>query len=198
MLKPYALEALLKCFVSAKAVSFENLLDPFLKITRISHAITIGIAKSQFFKRVIEKLGHSKPVVRLNLLRLLRTVCDIHPNRAMLVDRFGLYDIVVKLSKEDAAVLVRELAREIVPTLAPAIKPISSRTPRALKDISKTAIVPKKMRRAASESVAGSPPTFNARSTTRNPLGSTSGRSSSRNRLNDIPWQPGLNGSERR
>ncbi|TCD65509.1 hypothetical protein EIP91_002557 [Steccherinum ochraceum] len=201
LLKPHALDALLKCFVSAKAVSFENLLDPFLKITRISNAITIGIAKSQFFKRVIEKLGHSKPVVRLNLLRLLRTVCDIHPNRAMLVDRFGIYDIVVKLSKEDAAVLVRELAREIVPTLAPALKPISSRTPRVPKvlDSSKSSIAPKKMRRTASESIAGSPPTFNVRSSTRNPMGSTSGRVSSRHNLNEIPWQPGLiGGSERR
>ncbi|KAH8077271.1 kinase-like protein [Cristinia sonorae] len=206
LLKPHSLDALLKCFVSAKAISFENLLDPFLKITRISNAITIGIAKSQFFKRVIEKLGHSKAVVRLNLLRLLRTVCDVHPNRAMLVDRFGIYDIVVKLSKEDAAVLVRELAREIVPTLAPALKPISSRTPRVPRSgldaaVSKSSIAPKKMRRAASESVAGSPPNFNFRSTTRNPnpnsnpMGSTTGRSSSRSKLNDIPWQPG---SERR
>ncbi|THH30590.1 hypothetical protein EUX98_g3597 [Antrodiella citrinella] len=210
LLKPHSLEALLKCFVSAKAISFENLLDPFLKITRISNAITIGIAKSQFFKRVIEKLGHSKPVVRSNILRLLRAVCEVHPNRAMLVDRFGIYDIVVKLSKEDAALLVRELAREIVPTLAPALKPVSSRTSRVPKGLdsstkssSSSLIAPKKMRRTASESVAGSPPSFNVRSTTRNALqGSTSGgRSSSRHKLNDIPWQPGVHSgstSERR
>lgn len=173
-----------------------------MKITRISSAITIGIAKSSFFKRVIEKLGHSKPVVRLNLLRLLRTVCDIHPNRAMLVDRFGLYDIVFKLSKEDQAILVRELAREIVPTLAPALKPISSRTPRVPKsmDTNKSSIAPKKMRRAASESVAGSPPSFGLRSATRHPpIGSTAQRSASaRNKLNDIPWQSSLGPSPER
>lgn len=158
--KPEALEALLRCFVSAKANSFENLLDPFLKICRLSTTITIGIAKSQFFKRLIDKLGHSKAVVRLNLLRILRTVCDAHPNRAILVERFGIYDIVVKLSKEDGAVLVRELAREIVPALAPALKPasrISSRPAETPKG-AKAAIAPKRFRRTASEPQAGASP----------------------------------------
>ncbi|OCH90450.1 kinase-like protein [Obba rivulosa] len=151
--KPEALDALLRCFVSAKANSFENLLDPFLKICRLSTAVTIGVAKSQFFKRLIDKLGHSKAVVRLNLLRILRAVCDTHPNRAMLVERFGIYDIVVKLSKEDGAVLVRELAREIVPTLAPVLKPASrpTETPKGVK----AAVAPKRFRRTASEPQAG-------------------------------------------
>lgn len=158
--KPESLEALLRCFVSAKANSFENLLDSFLKICRLSTAITVGIAKSQFFKRLIDKLSHSKAVVRLNLLRILRTVCDAHPNRAMLVERFGIYDIVVKLSKEDGAVLVRELAREILPTLAPALKPAlrSSTRPTETPKLTKAAIAPKRFRRTASEPQAGLSP----------------------------------------
>lgn len=173
MLKPEALDALLKCFVSSKAISFENLLDPFWKIFRISSPVAMGIAKSQFFKRIIEKLNHSKPLVRLNLLRILRTVCDVHPNRATLVDRFGIYNIVLRLSKDDQAVLVREIAREILPTLAPALKPASSRASKGA-DSPKSAIAPKKkMRRTASESAASVAPVFNLahmRSATR-PIG---------------------------
>lgn len=145
---------MLRCFVSAKANSFENLLDPLLKILRITSPVAVGIAKSQFFNRIIDKLGHSKAVVRLNLLRILRTVCDVHPNRAMLVERFGIYDIVMKLSEEDGAVLVRELARDIVPTLAPALKPASPRAGKGI-EVAKSALAPKKkMRRTASESSA--------------------------------------------
>ncbi len=198
-MKADSLDALLRCFVSAKANSFENLLDPFLKIFRISTNITIGVAKSQFFKRLIDKLGSSKAVVRLNLLRILRTVCDVHPNRAMLVERYGIYDIVAKLSKEDVAVLVRELAREIVPTLTPALKP-SARLAKGI-DTPKSAkaIAPKRMRRHASESLAGNPPssmssmgtTNGVRASARNATGN--GRPS-RHQLNEIPWQ----GSERR
>lgn len=162
LLKPSSLDSLLKCFVSAKAVSFENLLDPFLKICRLSNLITLGVAKSQFFKRIIDKLNNnSKAVVRLNLLRILRTVCDAHPNRALLVERFGIYDIVVKLSKDDGAVLVRELAREILPTLAPAIKPLSSRFNKG-PDTPKSGIaIKKKSQRTVSESAA-SPPLFSS------------------------------------
>ncbi|KAF9005467.1 hypothetical protein BDQ17DRAFT_1353150 [Cyathus striatus] len=107
---PYG--CLLKCFVSCKANSFENLLDPFLKITLLC-----------VFKRIIDRLGHnSRAVVRLNLLRLLKSVCEVHPNRAMLVERYGLLGVVERLSRGggDGAVLVRELAREIVPVLKPA------------------------------------------------------------------------------
>jgi len=185
-MKPDALEALLKCFVSAKANSFENLLDPFLKVCRISTRITIGIAKSQFFKRVIDRLAHSKAVVRLNLLRILRTVCDVHPNRAILVERYGLHEIVAKLSKDDGAVLVRELAREILPTLVPALKP-SSRSGLKGADAAKgSSIAPRRAKRTASETSAiipttalGSTPRLQGRETWRE----------MRMKLGDIAWQ---------
>ncbi|KAF8746478.1 Serine/Threonine protein kinase, catalytic domain, partial [Rhizoctonia solani] len=113
-----SLEALLKCFTNSKANSFEGLLDPFLKICRLSQSITLGISsKSQFFRRITDRIGHGKPVARLNLLRILRAVFDVHPDRPGLVRRYGLLEIVERLSKNDGAVLVRELAREILPSL---------------------------------------------------------------------------------
>jgi hypothetical protein len=190
-MKPEALEVLLKCFTSAKANSFENLLDPFLKICRISTRITIGIAKSQFFKRVIDRLAHSKAVVRLNLLRILRTVCDAHPNRAILVERYGLHEIVAKLSKDDGAVLVRELAREMLPTLVPALKPSSRSSLKGIDTPKGSSIAPKRPKRTASETSAmilppalGSTPRFQGKETGREikPL---------RTKLGDISWQPG-------
>ena len=184
----------MKCFVNAKANSFENLLDPFLKMCRLSSPVAVGIAKSQFFKRIIEKLSHHKTLVRLNLLRILRTVCDVHPNRAMLVERYGIYDIVVKLSKDDQAVLVRKMTLEILPTLAPALKPASSRIGKG-PDTPKSAIAPKKkMRRTASESAASVAPAFNTshvRSSTRN-IGVSSANVSSRATRqlpSDTSWQ---------
>lgn len=179
--------------MSAKANSFENLLDPFLKIFRLSSPVTVGIARSQFFKRIIDKLGHSKAVVRLNLLRILRTVCDVHPSRAMLVERFAIHDIVMKLSEEDGAVLVRELARDILPTLAPALKPASSRIGKGLGDTPKSAIAPKKkIRRAASESAAALPPpvftSLQVRAASR--ISGTSSGRSIRQTASDAPQAP--------
>lgn len=188
LMNPEALEALLKCFVTAKANSFENLLDPFLKICRISTRITIGAAKSQFFRRVIDRLAHSKAVVRLNLLRILRTVCDVHPNRAILVERYRLHEIVAKLSKDDGAVLVRELAREILPALAPALKP-SNRSILKGTDMPKSSnIAPKRPRRTTSETsaVSAAPPLTPApRLHARERDGET------KTKLGDIAWQSG-------
>ena len=142
---------LLRCFVNSKANSFENLLDPFYKLCRVSTPVTIGIAKSQFFKRIVEKINHSKAHVRLNLLKLLKWVCEVHPSRAMLIERFALHDVVLKLSADDQAVLVRQLAGELLPLLAPALKPAHSRGG-SRPETPKSAIAPKKkMRRTASE-----------------------------------------------
>lgn len=213
LLKSESIDALLKCFVSAKNNSFENLLDPFLKITRLSTPITIAVAKSSaFFKRIIDRLGHnSKAVVRLNLLRILRGVCEVHPNRAMLVERYGLLGVVERLSRGggDGAVLVRELAREIVPALKPALKPAAARSKtHGSADLSSSftpqknlVIAPKKVRRAASETNASpfgngsglsdAPPPPRLGSAISNGGGkmkTPSSTSSSRQRLGDLPW----------
>ncbi|KAJ7457589.1 hypothetical protein B0H11DRAFT_1818203, partial [Mycena galericulata] len=198
--KPPSVAALLTCFVTAKANSFENLLDPFLKITRLSSPLTIAISRSPpFFKRIVERLapaagGHSKEkaVVRLNLLRVLRTVCEVHPNRAMLVERYGLLGIVEGLSRGggDGAVLVRELAREIVPVLKPGLKPATGGA-RGSGGHQATPLAPKKLRRTASETVG---PSFGSSTSSR--LGGaaaggtpTNGKTKPmRQKLGDIPW----------
>ena len=132
------------------------MLDPFLKICRLSTPIAIGIAKAQFFRRITEKLGNSKAVVKLNLLRILRTVCDVHPNRALLVERYGIHETVASLRRDDGAVLVRELAKEIEPSLAPALKPsfkagIGIDTPKSTIAPKKRISAPGSTRRTASD-----------------------------------------------
>jgi hypothetical protein len=194
LMKPKSVEALLKCFVSAKANSFENLLDPLLKISRLSTNLTIAIAKAQFFKRIIDRLGHSKAVVRLNLLRILRAVCDVHPNRAILVERYGLHEIVLQLSRNDGAVLVRELAREILPALVPVLKPMAAKY--AARGLSSggvgegikggnVSLAPRKARRTASETGVSA----SGASATSSALGLQGPSKLSRFKLGDISWQ---------
>lgn len=194
LIKESSLDALVKCFVAAKTNSFENLLDPFLKICRLSKTITLGIAKSQFFQRLIDRLNHSKAVVRLNLLRLLKAICDVHPNRSALVEKYGIYEIVEKLSKQDNAVLVRELAREIMPSLAPVLKPVPSRNGRTGELAPKIGITPRRRPRRAASDVSAtldSAPRFGGSLVT--PRTQSAGtknnnRTYSRQKLGDITW----------
>ncbi|KAG8995688.1 hypothetical protein FRB94_008863 [Tulasnella sp. JGI-2019a] len=127
-------DALLSCFISAKTNTFENLLDPILKILRISTNVAVAIAKPEFFHRLTDKISHAgKAIVRLNLLRILRVVCDAHPDRALVVAKYGMLEVVERLSQKDVAVMVRELAREILPSLNSASPPPgeSALTPKA-------------------------------------------------------------------
>lgn len=150
--KESAVDAIVDCFVTSKANSFENLLDPILKMCRLSKLVALGIAKPRLFLRLIDRLGHSKAVVRLNLLRLLKTICDVHPNRTALVEKYGLYEIVEKLSNQDGAVLVKELAREIMPSLAPVLRPATHRSVRSGELTPKPGLTPRiRPRRVASD-----------------------------------------------
>lgn len=148
-------------------------------------------------------------MVRLNLLRILKSVCEAHPNRGILVEKYGsgdgLLGVVERLSRGggDGAVLVMELAKEIIPVLRPGLKPL----PGGGRAGGRVSVTPKRMRRAASEAstvesagsaatvgvVAGSAVSASTRrgagvlSPSAARIGST--RPKVRQKLGDIPWQ---------
>ncbi|WWD04732.1 hypothetical protein V865_002803 [Kwoniella europaea PYCC6329] len=118
LLEKSASDSLVKCFVQASGVSFEGILDPLIKILRLSTSLTSSISHPQFYTRLSETLEKSThAAIKLNLLRLTRVVCDTHPDRQNLVIRFGLKNVIERLSKQDSAILVRELAKEVLPGL---------------------------------------------------------------------------------
>ncbi|KAG0017501.1 hypothetical protein BGZ80_008209 [Entomortierella chlamydospora] len=114
LLQPSSLNMFVQAFSTAKANSFENILEPLYKIIRLSPDIARGIAVPALFHRLLDRLAHPKAVVRLNLLRILRAIFDVHPERIQLVVRYGIAGVVNRIAKEDSAVLVKELAREIL------------------------------------------------------------------------------------
>nr|XP_019045791.1 STE/STE11/CDC15 protein kinase [Kwoniella bestiolae CBS 10118]OCF24721.1 STE/STE11/CDC15 protein kinase [Kwoniella bestiolae CBS 10118] len=118
LLEKSASDSLVKCFVQASGVSFEGILDPLIKILRLSTSLTSSISHPPFYTRLSETLEKSThAAIKLNLLRLTRVVCDTHPDRQNLVIRFGLKNVIERLSKQDSAILVRELAKEVLPGL---------------------------------------------------------------------------------
>ncbi|KAF9580666.1 hypothetical protein BGW38_002598 [Lunasporangiospora selenospora] len=118
LLEPGHINLFVQAFLSAKANSFENILEPLYKIIRLSPSIACGIAVPALFQRLMDRLGHPKAVVRLNLLRILRAIFDAHPTRNLLIDRYGISDVVTRIALTDSAVLVKELANEILDAFA--------------------------------------------------------------------------------
>ncbi|CAN8106471.1 unnamed protein product [Discula destructiva] len=117
--------AILSCFNGTKANVFSSfdptMLEPLLKLLRLSPALSSSLARPEMYYGLAAKLTHKKPVVRLNLLRLVRTVLE-NSERDMGISSVNggahlqaMFETIQMLEK-DPALLVRNLAHEIVKT----------------------------------------------------------------------------------
>ncbi|KAL8835354.1 MAG: hypothetical protein Q9170_003343 [Blastenia crenularia] len=107
-------QGILKCFTTSKANSFENLLEPLQKLLRLSPPVALSLAHPDLFSRILQKLNSNKAVVRLNLLRIVRSICDANDDQGAIIRRYGLMDAIERLAEVDGAVLVRNMASELI------------------------------------------------------------------------------------
>lgn len=107
-------KGIIKCFTTSKANAFENLLEPLQKLLRLSPPVALSLADPDLFCRILQKLQSNKAVVRLNLLRIVRSICDSSEEQGGLISRYGLIDTIQRLAEVDGAVLVRNMAGELV------------------------------------------------------------------------------------
>ncbi len=105
---------IIRCFTTSKANAFENLLEPLQKLLRLSPPVALSLAHPDLFYRVLRKLTSNKAVVRLNLLRIVRSICDASDEQGALISRYSLEDTIQRLSENDGAVLVRNMASELI------------------------------------------------------------------------------------
>ncbi|KXJ87720.1 hypothetical protein Micbo1qcDRAFT_236256 [Microdochium bolleyi] len=112
-------DAIIACFNTPKVTAFDpNLLEPLLKALRLSPSLAASLARPEMFSGLGQKLGHKKAVVRLNLLRLVRNILDSRESDYLSAGRDRklrlLLDEIQTLADKDPAVLVRNLAAELV------------------------------------------------------------------------------------
>ena len=102
--------------MDASPDAFENFLDPLQKLLRLSPLVASTLAHPDLFSRTALKLNTKKAVVRLNLLRIIRSICDASEDHggASLIQKFGLYEAVERLADSDQAILVREMASDLI------------------------------------------------------------------------------------
>lgn len=126
--------ALVKCFTTSKANAFENLLEPLQKLLRLSLPIASAVARPELFSRILQKLTHNKAFVRLNLLKIFVTICDATGRKDSIIREYGLTHMIQYLAEHDVAVLVRNLAGELLKsteqrnTMSSSTRRVSKRT----------------------------------------------------------------------
>lgn len=111
--------AIVACFNTPKINAFDpNLLEPLLKVLRLSPCLAASLAKSEMYSGIAQKLTHKKAVVRLNLLRLVRNVLDARETDYFSSSKDAQLRTLLRgiqaLAEKDSAVLVRNLASELV------------------------------------------------------------------------------------
>ena len=107
----------MKCFNAPKASAFDyNLLEPLQKLLRLSSPVAASLARPDLFSGILQKLNHKKAVVRLNLLRIVRSICDPGQEQADSIRSHQLFEAIRRLAESDNAVLVRNMASELVRT----------------------------------------------------------------------------------
>lgn len=106
---------IVQCFAAPKANAFDyNLLEPLQKLLRLSSPIAGSLARTDLFTGISQKLNHKKAVVRLNLLRIVRSICDASGDEAESIRHHALFEVIQHLGENDSAVLVRNMASELV------------------------------------------------------------------------------------
>lgn len=107
--------AIIQCFNTAKANAFDyNLLEPLSKLLRLSSPVAISLARPELFSGIQQKLNHKKAVVRVNLLRIVRSICDPSDERVDRIRGHSLFDAIQRLAENDTSVLVKDIASELV------------------------------------------------------------------------------------
>ncbi|KAJ2989826.1 hypothetical protein NUW58_g3272 [Xylaria curta] len=112
-------DAIVSCFHNPKINAFDpNLLEPLLKLLRLSPSLAASLANPDMYSGIAQRLSHKKAVVRLNLLRLVRNILEARDNGCIIKTEERqlklLLDAVRSLADKDSAVLVRNLALDLL------------------------------------------------------------------------------------
>jgi hypothetical protein len=89
-------------------------LEPLQKLLRLSPPVASSLAHPDLFSRTTQKLQSRKALVRLNLLRIIRSICDASDEDGALITTSGLHTAIADLAKHDQAILVREMAGDLL------------------------------------------------------------------------------------
>ncbi|KAJ5570484.1 Cytokinesis protein sepH [Penicillium hispanicum] len=106
-------DAIVRCLTLSKANAFENLLEPLQKLLRLSPPVASTLARPDLFTRLGQKLHHNKAAVRLNILRIISSICDSSEQQGGLLAMYGLLDAIRDL-ENDPAILVRDMAGKLI------------------------------------------------------------------------------------
>lgn len=111
--KPESIKLLVEVLDTRTPATFENLLDSLKKILNASARVNQALGDSRFVPKLVERLSHPTPVIRVNLLRMLTAIYEHHRSPKKMVMEHNLMRVVERMAHADKAVLVKEIAGQL-------------------------------------------------------------------------------------
>lgn len=111
--KPDSIKLLVEVLDTRTPATFENLLDSLKKILHASARVNQALGDSRFVPKLVERLSHPTPVIRVNLLRMLTSIYEHNRNPKKMVMEHNLMRVVERMAQNDTAVLVKEIAGQL-------------------------------------------------------------------------------------
>eukprot|EP01133_Synstelium_polycarpum_P006813 gene6813-7918_t len=108
-----SINKLIMAFSTAESQSLTGVLDPILKIVTTSQSVNVALGTSVFITKLLERLSHPNALVRLNLLKILSSLYECHPNAKMMIQEYKLYPIIQRISTSDKSVLNQKIASKL-------------------------------------------------------------------------------------
>mmetsp|Transcript_15181 Transcript_15181/g.17869 ORF Transcript_15181/g.17869 Transcript_15181/m.17869 type:complete len:303 (-) Transcript_15181:21-929(-) len=118
MLRPQALKQIVSLFQTAQSANFEHCVKVLHSMMQRSPQLTESIGRSGLFvSELVDRLSFPKAEVRINLLKLLKTIGENHKDPEYLILQHNLYAVVTALAREaqeSHRVLVSEIAHQLL------------------------------------------------------------------------------------
>eukprot|EP00743_Colponemidia_sp_Colp-15_P006476 GILK01006971.1.p1 GENE.GILK01006971.1~~GILK01006971.1.p1 ORF type:complete len:1130 (+),score=224.67 GILK01006971.1:94-3483(+) len=138
LLRPISLQKIISLFRTAQKNIIENLLDILHRVVVSCSKLNQALGQSKLFvNEVVQRLAvaesitgplgpeyaNPKPIVRLNLLKILHALCEQHPDKKELISSHHLYTIVSNISEDENMVILVELANQLLEMFSHYIDP---------------------------------------------------------------------------
>ncbi|KYQ88661.1 putative protein serine/threonine kinase [Tieghemostelium lacteum] len=107
------IKRIINAFQSADGQSFAGILEPLLKIINTSPVVNVLLGTSALVSKILEKLTHTNPQIRLNLLKIITSIYEGHQNPKKLIQDYNLYPIIKNVAKTDKSILVQAVANNL-------------------------------------------------------------------------------------
>ncbi|CAG8520090.1 437_t:CDS:2 [Dentiscutata erythropus] len=112
---PENINLILKAMNTAKESSIENILKSLYIIIQSSLYVSCSLAQKNFFNGFLFWFEqYQDSAIRLKLLKILRSLCEVNPQREFIINKYKLVEAIEKISGIDPSSQVKELAKEIL------------------------------------------------------------------------------------